>query len=213
MAALPTLSLSDISTLPATLQHKANQLAPSITETTTTVIQLTQINNISPITLSNKEKDNERHRDSHSDSSSDCSEMDEKVPVVLSEKQKEVIQQLYATAKIAVKGIFALHSMDDAMKIGRMIAEIVKLMEKATYRGEKIPGLEKKEIALELGKQLLHDESIIPNEMVRNGLLMAYELLGEHMLDTLIDVSRHVNTAIKEVAISCCESLLNLLKR
>jgi hypothetical protein len=138
---------------------------------------------------------------------------DMKVEEGLSERGKEVLDQLYETAKKAVKDILSLDSLDHAMKIGRMIAEIVKLMEKATYRGSKIPGEEKKEIALELGKRLLMDPSVVSNETVRNGLLTAYDLVGEQMLDTLIDVSRHVNTAIKEVAISCCESLLRMIKK
>lgn len=131
----------------------------------------------------------------------------------LSGKQKEVLDRLYTSSKEMAREIIALHSIDHAMKIGRLMAEIVKLMEKASYQGEKIPGVEKKEIALELGKRLLGDSSVVPDETLRNGLLTAYDLVGETMLDTLIDVSQHVNTAIKEVAVSCCEALLRMLKK
>jgi hypothetical protein len=174
------------------------ELEPTLSTTTTTVntvIQLTQVHVEQTVSALEDVKENLS------------------IPCMLSVKQKEVLDQLYAVAKETTKGILSIQSADHALKIGRMIAEIVKLTEKASYRGEKIPGAEKKEIALELGKRLLSDPAMISDETIRNGLLTAYDLLGEQMLDTLIDVSQHVNTAIKEVAISCCEALLRALKK
>jgi hypothetical protein len=193
--------MNQLPTIPelSTLQAKVSDLPLSkISESTTTVNTIVNVTQIHVEQRVNVEMDMDR---------------DMKVEEGLSERGKEVLDQLYETAKKAVKEILSLDSLDHAMKIGRMIAEIVKLMEKATYRGSKIPGEEKKEIALELGKRLLMDPSVVSNETVRNGLLTAYDLVGEQMLDTLIDVSRHVNTAIKEVAISCCESLLRMIKK
>jgi len=193
--------MNQLPTIPelSTLQAKLSDLPLSkISESTTTVNTIVNVTQIHVEQRVNVEMDMDR---------------DMKVEEGLSERGKEVLDQLYETAKKAVKEILSLDSLDHAMKIGRMIAEIVKLMEKATYRGGKIPGEEKKEIALELGKRLLMDPSVVSNETVRNGLLTAYDLVGEQMLDTLIDVSRHVNTAIKEVAISCCESLLRMIKK
>lgn len=133
--------------------------------------------------------------------------------VNLPEKQERILDQLYETAKLATKEILSASSMDDAMKIGKMMATIVKLVEKATYRGEKIPGAEKKEIALALGKRLVSDPTVIENDTVRGGVSTAYDLLGEQLLETLLDVSRHVNTAIQEAAVSCCESIIALIKK
>jgi|LauGreDrversion4_2_1035121.scaffolds.fasta_scaffold72738_2 hypothetical protein len=171
------------------------ELEPTLNQTTTsvsTVIQLTQVHVEQKVTVLEDIKENVNS---------------------LSAKQKEVLDQLYVAAKETTKGIISLQSADHVFTIGRMMAEIVKLTEKASYRGEKIPGAEKKEIALELGKRLVSDPAIISDETIRNGLLTAYDLLGEQLLDTLIDVSQHVNTAIKEVAISCCEALLRMLKK
>lgn len=131
----------------------------------------------------------------------------------LPEKQEVILNQLYEAAKLATKEILSASSMDDAMKIGKLMATIVKLVEKATYRGEKIPGAEKKEIALALGKRLVSDPTVIENDTVRGGVSMAYDLLGEQLLETLMDVSRHVNTAIQEAAVSCCEALLAFIKK
>ncbi len=186
---MTTLQNIPVPSLPKELESTISTTAKTTTTTVNTVIQLTQVHVVEDI------KENLS------------------IPCMLSVKQKEVLDQLYVVAKDATKGILSLQSADHALKIGRMIAEVVKLTEKASYRGEKIPGAEKKEIALELGKRLLSDPTMISDETVRNGLLTAYDLLGEQMMDTLIDVSQHVNTAIKEVAISCCEGLLRMLKK
>lgn len=131
----------------------------------------------------------------------------------LSERQALLLDQLYEAAKQATKSLLSAESMSDAMKIGQLMAMIVKLVEKASYKGEKIPGAEKKEIALALGKRLVADPAVIPGDGLRNGVGMAYDLLSESLLETLLDVSRHVNTAIQEAAVSCCESLLAALKK
>lgn len=131
----------------------------------------------------------------------------------LTERQEHVLDQLYETAKLATKEVMNASSMDDAMKIGKMMATIVKLVEKASYRGEKIPGAEKKEIALALGKRLVSDPTVIENDIVRGGVSTAYDLLGESLLETLLDVSRHVNRVIQEAAVSCCESILACIKK
>ena len=154
-----------------------------------TIIQVTHINNPSPV------------------------RMIDELYCKMSERQQQVLDQLYETAKLATKELLSLSSMDDAMKIGKMIATIVKLVEKASYRGEKIPGAEKREIALALGKRLAADPTVIENDTVRGGVGMAYDILGESMLETLLDVSRHVNTAIQQAAVSCCESILACIKK
>lgn len=132
----------------------------------------------------------------------------------LSERQEAVLNDLYETLKETTKGLFSLSSMDDAMRIGKLMAEIMKLVEKATYPGgHKIPGVEKREIALALGKCLVNDPAVLPDEGVRCGVSTAYDLMGETLLDTLLDVSRHVNVFVKEVAVSCCEGILACLKK
>jgi hypothetical protein len=132
----------------------------------------------------------------------------------LSELQEGVVKELYGTLKETAKGLFSLSSMDDAMRIGKLMAEIMKLVEKATYPGgRKIPGVEKREIALALGTCLVNDSTVFPDEGVRHGVSRAYDLLGEQLLETLLDVSRHVNVFVKEVAVSCCEGILACLKK
>jgi hypothetical protein len=131
----------------------------------------------------------------------------------LSERQEEVLNDLYDTLKETTKELFSLSSMDHAMRISRMMAEIMKLVEKATYRGEKIPGAEKREIALALGQCLVNDPEVIPDEDVRHGVCAAYGILGEQLLETLMDVSRYVNVMVKEAAVSCCEYIVAWMKK
>lgn len=132
----------------------------------------------------------------------------------LSEHQETVLNELYDTLKETAKSLFSLSSMDHAMRIGKLMGEIMKLVEKATYPGgQKIPGVEKREIALALGKCLVNDPEVIPDEGVRCGAATAYDAVGETLLETLLDVSRHVNVFVKEVAVSCCEGILACLKK
>lgn len=133
--------------------------------------------------------------------------------VKLSDRQENVLNQLYNSLKEIMKETLSLESADHAMKIGRMMAEIIKLVEKARYPNDKIPGAEKKEIAIALGKRLVSDKDVVQNETIRNGLITAYDLLGEQLLETLMDVSRNVNIAVQQAALSCCESILDYLKR
>lgn len=131
----------------------------------------------------------------------------------LSEQQSQILDQLYEKAKLATKSLLSAESMSDAVKIGQLMAAIVKLVEKASYKGQKIPGGEKREIALALGKRLVSDPTVIESDILRGGVGIAYDLLGESILETLLDVSRHVNTAVQQAAISCCESILECLKK
>ena len=181
-----TFALSELPTLEAlpSLPDRSMVPVPAVSESSvTTMVQLTTVN-ITQLQV-----------------------------IALPERQERTLDHLYETAKLATKDILSASSMDDAMKIGKLMATIVKLVEKASYRGEKIPGAEKKEIALALGKRLVSDPAVIENDTVRGGVSMAYDLLGESLLETLLDVSRHVNTAIQEAVVSCCESVLACIKK
>ena len=133
----------------------------------------------------------------------------------LSVKQEEVVNELYDTLKETTKELFTtpFASVDHAMRIGRLVSESMKLVEKASYRGEKIPGAEKREIALALGHCLVRDPTVISDETVRGGVCTAYDVVGEQLLETLADVSRHVNTMVKEAAVSCCECIVKWMKK
>ena len=137
----------------------------------------------------------------------------EECDIKLQECQELILNQLYLTLKETMKEILNMESIDHAMKIGKLMAEIVKQVEKVSYPTGKIPGVEKRQIALALGKRLVSDQTIIPHDTIRNGLVITYDLLGEQLLETLLDVSRHVNTVVQQAALSCCGSIVECLKR
>jgi hypothetical protein len=199
-----------VSPVLSSLSSLSSPVISSIPHDNTTV-HITQIQvDVHHISINNEEQDNEEQDNEEQDNEEqDNEEQDYKC----TERQEQVIDQLYETAKLATKEIFSISSMDQSMKIGRMMATIVKLVEKASYRGEKIPGAEKREIALILGKRLVSDPAVIGNDTVRKSVCTAYDLLGEQLMETLLDVSRHVNAAIQKAAISCCESILACMKK
>jgi dGTP triphosphohydrolase len=187
LSAVAQTSLSALPALPASPSTAAS-----------TVIQVTQVN----VQVNNNLQGHDSHE---SDNKGPCTE--------LSPRQKEIVAQLYEVSKEAAKRIFSVSSLDHVMNISRLLAEIVKLTEKASYRGEKIPGSEKKAIVLELGRQLLQDPEVLSDELARAAAGMAYEAMGESLLETLLDVSKHVNVMVKEVATSCCSALLSCLQK
>lgn len=132
----------------------------------------------------------------------------EKLPA----QQEIVIQQLYQTTKETTRHLFAAESVD-AMRIGQLMGMMVKQVEQASYPTGKIPGAEKKAIVLALGRRLLQDPAVIQSDAVRSAACTAYDSLGEMMLETLLDVSKHVNTVIQQAAVSCCEAVLACLKK
>lgn len=123
----------------------------------------------------------------------------------LTDQQREVLNQLYETAKADTKEHMYLSDMDIPMKIGKMMGTILKLVEKTPYHG-----VEKREMALALGKRLVTDPTVIEIEDVRNRLSIAYDMFGDQLLETLVDVSRYVNTA---AALSCFETIMTCMKK
>ena len=197
LPALPALPALSVASLPASASAAS------------TVIQVTQVNVQVNNALQGHDSDDSHDKDPYADPRFDHKE--EKAE--LSPRQKEVVAQLYEVSKEAAKRIFSVASLDHVMNIGRLLAEIVKLTEKASYRGEKIPGSEKKAIVLELGRQLLQDPEVLSDELARTAAGMAYEAMGEALLETLVDVSKHVNVMVKEVAATCCGALLSCLQK
>jgi hypothetical protein len=80
-------------------------------------------------------------------------------------------------------------------------------MEKTQHNGAKIPGLKKKAVALYLLRQLMKD--VVADIPLQSYLLSTASTIGEHLLETLVDVSRNVN--ISEVATTCCMSIISSL--
>lgn len=202
-----SVELSDAIAVVAQTPLPAQYAVPA-TAAASTVIQVTQVN----VHVKNALQGHDSH-DCDKDPYADPRFNHKEEKTELSPRQKEVVAQLYEVSKETAKRIFSVASLDHVMNIGRLLAEIVKLTEKASYRGEKIPGSEKKAIVLELGRQLLQDPEVLSDELARTAAGMAYEAMGEALLETLVDVSKHVNVMVKEVAATCCGALLSCLQK
>ena len=133
------------------------------------------------------------------------------LPPVLTEEQKKILEFVYDSAKGFASDILNHPSMSNALKITQLIGHLMKLLENLSFGGKKISGSTKKAVALELGRNLIRD--LIKDQELKTTILGMYDMLADSTLETLIDVSQHVNTAVKEAAISCCESILECLRK
>lgn len=129
----------------------------------------------------------------------------------LTNEQKTIIKVVYDSAKKFGDDILNHPSLSEAMKITQLIGNIMKLLENLTINGVKLNGSTKKTISLELGRILIRD--LIKDDSIKNVILPIYDSIAETLLETLVDVSQHINTAVKDATISCCESLLSCLKK
>lgn len=128
----------------------------------------------------------------------------------LLEEHKQIIKHLYEDAKNISDHILNTLNIDNIIKVTKLIAEIIKLLERTSYLGKKILGTDKKVIVLELCRNLI--ESGINDNNVRESLLVVYNMLAEDVLDQMIDVSKNVNMKeVKEFAESYCGKLFECL--
>jgi hypothetical protein len=117
------------------------------------------------------------------------------------EEQLEIIALIYAKAKEIAETIVQM-DIPSAMKVSKMIAEMIKLLEGVTIHNKKISGKTKKHIAITLSRNLICKTA---DESSKDKILGAFDDIADQMLETLIDVSRNVN--VQEIASSCCKDL------
>ncbi len=129
----------------------------------------------------------------------------------LSEEQSKVLKIVYDKVKESTDLILHHPRLENALKLTQMIASIIKLLETVKLNELLLSGKDKKEIALELGRILIKD--LIKEDEKKVVLLMIYDSTAEQLLETMVDVSHHLNIKVKELTGSCCEGLLNLFKR
>ena len=129
----------------------------------------------------------------------------------LSEEQTKVLKIVYDKIKESTDLLLHHPKLENALKLTQMIASIIKLLESIKINDILLSGKDKKQITLELGKKLIED--LIKEDEKRIILLMMYDSAAEQLLETMVDVSHHLNVKVKEIASSCCDGLLSLLKK
>jgi hypothetical protein len=141
----------------------------------------------------------------------EVSEVDEQK---YTEEQLEIIALIYAKAKEIAETIVQM-DIPSAMKVSKMIAEMIKLLEGITIHNKKISGKTKKHIAITLSRNLICKTA---DESSKDKILSAFDDIADQMLETLIDVSRNVNvqeitsSCCKDLTTSCCASMLSSLR-
>lgn len=128
----------------------------------------------------------------------------------LSDEQKKILTFVYDSAKDGAREILNKPAMADALKMTQMMSSIIKMLETITFNQVKLSGANKKAVALELGRKLIND--IVSDENIKAGILTIYDFTAEQTLETLIDVSKHVNVSVAQV-VSCCEFMADLFKK
>ena len=131
--------------------------------------------------------------------------------VTLTDAQKTVLKLVYDKVKDSSDIILQHPTLDSALKITQMMASIIKLLESVKLQDALLAGKDKKLIALEVGRLLIKDN--VKDEEKQAVLLMIYDSTAEALLETMIDVSQHLNVKVKEVAGMCCDGLMSLFKK
>lgn len=128
----------------------------------------------------------------------------------LTDAQKTVLKVVYDKVKDSSDIILQHPTLHSALKITQMMAAIMKLLESVKLKDALLGGKDKKLIALEVGRLLIKDN--VKDEEKQAVMLMIYDSTAEALLETMIDVSQHLNVKVKEVAGMCCDGLLSLFK-
>lgn len=149
-------------------------------------------------------------------------EKEEKVEVAkLTEEQEEVLKAVYEKAKSASETIINEPSINNSIKVAQIVGQTIKLLEEAAKTGKKLAGKDKKIVAMELCRRTIKE--LIKDEGLKLNILNKFDTIGEQMLETMIDVSKHLNITVEkieeiknhveQVAVSSCSFLKPLFSK
>jgi hypothetical protein len=133
----------------------------------------------------------------------------EDATVKLDKEGERIVSFVYDEAKAEAEPILKDANLSVSVKVTKLLAALMKIMEKTKVDGSKIPGLKKKAVVLYLLRQLMKD--VVSDLPVQSYLISKAEAIGESLLETLADISRNVN--IPEVAATCCMGLISALTK
>ena len=115
------------------------------------------------------------------------------VKVVYTELKKQLMTIINEIKEINIEAI----EVEDISKyIFIIISKCIKLVEQTKVNNKKLSGADKKQIVLELGKIVIYTE--IDNDSITEIIIPIYDTVAEDILETIIDVSSHVNTEVRK---------------
>jgi hypothetical protein len=129
----------------------------------------------------------------------------------LTVSQKQLATKIYDTTKTEIQSFISDANINSTIKITKTMSQVIKQLESVSVDGHKPTGLDKKAVALQLGRILIKE--VVPDDKGEAEILMLYDLVAEPTLDAMIDVSKVVNVAIQEITTKCCPGLMEILKR
>jgi len=127
----------------------------------------------------------------------------------LSEDQKKLATSIYESVKPAVEGFISDPDVNSTIKITKVISQVIKQLENTKIEGKTVTGADKKAVAIQLGRILIKE--VTPDD--KEEILIVYDLVAEPTLEAMIEVSKVVNVAVKEIATKCCPGLLEFFTR
>jgi len=129
----------------------------------------------------------------------------------LTDQQKLIAKNIYASVKDFAKEFIADPTLNNTLKVTKVIAQIVKQVENVRVDGKPPTGADKKAVVLQLGRILIRE--LTPDDKGEAEILLIYDLTADKTLETLIEVSRVVNVKVQELANKCCVGFFDLFKR
>jgi Mg2+ and Co2+ transporter CorA len=117
----------------------------------------------------------------------------------LDEKEERVLSLVEEKARSAASICFS-SDLPPVMKITKLVAELMKIMENVRLNGTTIKGAIKKKVAMELIHRLLKE--LVKDRDTLFEMLTLYHSMAEHLLETMAEVSSALHTA--EKITSCC---------
>ena len=120
----------------------------------------------------------------------------------LDEKEERVLSLVESKAKAAASICFS-SDLPPVIKITKLVAELMKIMENVRLNGTAIKGAIKKKVAMELIHRLLKE--FIKDRDTLFEMLTLYHSTAEHLLETMADVRGALHAA--EKITSCCASI------
>ena len=110
----------------------------------------------------------------------------------LTQEQQQVFDTCFQTVKeqcLATIESYKQKLITDAIFLTFLTAQTIKQVEKTILKGQ-----DKKVVALCLAKTLLKE--IIENDSTEQKILMLFDVIGEPLIDQIVDVAKNVNVSI-----------------
>jgi hypothetical protein len=139
----------------------------------------------------------------------------------LTDEQEDALKSVYEKAKSASETIINEPSISNSIKVAQIVGQTIKLLEEVANTGKKLVGKDKKIVAMELCRRTIKE--LIKDEGLKLNILNKFDTMGEQILETMIDVSKHLNITVEkveeiknqveQVAVSSCSFLKPLFSK